>query len=744
MNFASPEKVQQTIRAGDEVAWVQGANRTKINNQANCFPPLDPDDAEKLGLKINFNTGEMMRLLAHARLQYMSAFWSQLHLFKVTVPLAPAQYRSEWEATITQELNRIIRSSLSYFELHRSRWAAVSCHGIGPQVWYKPDYWRPDYVAIGDLRLPTDTTTDFENLGWFAVRHAYTPFELIQAVFSRQRKNGWNKKSIMHILKNYKELNTEIAGQRYDWETQPEKLAELIKQDGGFYSGDAMPSIPLWHFYFEDSTDPNKSEWFMRVVPDQASVAGNPPDEFLWERDEPIAKERSQIMHCQLGDLNNDAPFKIASTRSLGFALMEPCFYQNLTDCRFMQHVHDNFNIWINVTDPADRSRPLVQEFGNFGVVRPGINIVPQTQRHQIQPDLVEMVQSRMKQLQQEASASYTQQVDTGTKKEQTAFETRVKLQQINALMGGLLMTAFIYAGHEYREICRRFCLARTDDPDILQFKKAMQKAKVPAAWLQSHLWEVEPVTPLGMGNPTMATAEAQELMQNRAAYGPEAQQEILHEFTLVTTNDPRKAQRWAPLGKNKPLTEGSKWAMAIFGTLMQGTPLPPPEGLNPIDQIETLLPLLAGVVVRLEKRDNMATSDEAAGMGTVAQYIQTCIQQLAQDKQEAARAKQYADALKNLTNQMKGLAQRGAEHRQQTNGGPNPVDQAKISSLMMTSMAKIKAKDVADQQRLQHREQAFTREQRRKDAEAWHEMGRDAVVQSAKLSNGSMRSMEE
>ena len=364
---------------------------------------------------------------------------------------------------------------------------------------------------------------------------------------------------------------------------------------------------------------------------------------------------------------------------------------------------------------------------------------MPQAERHQIDAGLVEMAMAQLKQLQQEASASYTQQTDTGTRKEQTAFETSVKIQQVNAMMSGLLMTAFIYETQSYREICRRFCLQKSIDPDIIEFQEWAKRMKIPRAWLDAKLWEVEPVTPLGMGNPAMAQAEAQQLMGWRGAYPPEAQNEILHEATLVVTGDARKAARWAPLGKGQGVTDAQRDAQAMFGTLMQGVPVPPKQGFSPIEQIETLLPLLAGVVVRCTKRDNTATPDEAAGMGAVMQYIGQLIGQLASDPEQKQRVKQYSDGLGQLANQIKGLAQRGAEKAQSQNGGGNPELAAKMQATVITAKTKAAIAAQKAQQTARHKEKGFVAQQRREDAATFARIQRESAAQ-----NGRMKSEEE
>jgi len=743
-NFSTVPRVQQTIRAGDEVEFTRGSNRVRINNAANCVPPLPPEEAKMLNIKINVNWGELMILLSHARRQYMTAFWSQQYFFKVTIPQAPKETKSEWGAFVTETINNIMRGSLDYFEVHRNKWAAVVCHGVGPTVWRKRDCWLPDFLAIEDLRIATDTILSFKNLGWYGERHIYTPGELVDDAFNNKKKNPWDLKGVANILKNYKEVNYDYAPNHYDWETSPEKLAELVKQDGGYYASDAMPGIPLWHFYFKDETEEDNKGWFLRIVPEEATVRGTPEnDKFLWTSECAVAPTWNQLLHCQYGDLSNKAPFEYHSVRSLGFALLEPTFYTNLTRCRMLQHLNDNFDVWLRITDPAEKARQQMQEFGNYKVLKSGVSVVPQTERHQVEPELIDMAMAQLKQLQQEASSTYTQQTDTGTRKEQTAFETSVKMQQVNAMLGGLLMTAFIYESHSYKEICRRFCLKKTTDPDILKFQKRWDEMNIPRKWMNVDLWDIEPVTPLGMGNPAMAQAEAQQLMGVRGAFPPEAQQEILHEFTQTVTGDYRKAARWAPLGKGKGVTDSQRDAQAMFGTLMQGVPVPPKEGYSAIEEIETLLPLMAGVIVRIEKRDNVGTQDEVMGLSTVAQYIGEWIQQLATDPQQNEKVKEYSDDLNKLMQQVKGLAQIGQQKQQAQNGGGQNAELAtKLQGKLILDKAKAASTVMKAKQQQQHKERAFVGEQRRQDAKTFADIQRQGVETAAK--SRRMKSQEE
>ena len=742
-NWSTAQKCLSTIRAGDTVEWYRGENRRKINNNANCFPPLDPDTAKSIGLKINVNWGEMMDLLAQARRQYMLAFWSNQHFFKVTFPMAPQEVQSEWGAFVTETINRPMKNSLEYFELHRSKWAAVACHGIGPQTWYKSDHWLPDFLAIADLRIATDTTCDFKNLSWWAVRKSYTVMELVDTVFDGKPKNKWNRKAIAKILKSYWNLNFQDATLNYDWETNPEKMADIVKQNGGFYGSDASPSITLWRFFFEDFDKSGNKRIFLRVVPDNASMRESGEEVFLWESDSPVSDSRKNLMHCQFGDLNNDSPFMYHSVRSLGFALMEPTYYTNITRCRLLQHIHDNFNVWLRITDPAEKARAQMQQFSNYSVLKSGVGVVPQTERHQIDPQLFDRGMNELKQIQQSASSSYTQRTDTGTQKEQTAFETRVKLEQVNSMMSGLLLNAFMYEKHAYMEIMRRFCLKKTTDPDIILFQKRWDQMKIPRKWMNVELMDIEPVTPLGMGNPTMAATEAAQLMENRGAYEPEAQQDILHEYTLVTTQDWRKAKKWAPIGQKKGPGSAQKFAEADFNILMRGIPAQIMEGENPLGQIETMLGLLAGEITAVMQSGGVGDAREIIGLKAVNQHIGQLLQIVSQDEANKARVTQYAKALGKLMNEVKGMEQRLAQAQKKQGQNGDDGEHAKNAAILATTQAKLHAKAMTDKQKLKQKEESFVSEQRRKDAGAFAEIQRLGVKNKMQAMNGHKKPTE-
>lgn len=719
MNFSTRQKVLDTIAAGDQVSRIRSENRANVNKSANGAPPLTDAEAKRLKIKINVEWGELARLLQQARRQYEEAILSPSNYFRVRIHKAPEDKRTLWEETISCYLNRPMKRSDDYTSVKEDQILSLVAHGIGPQAWHSKESWCPETVAIEDLRVATDTQVSLKNLEWFALRWQPTSGELARKVFGPDAVEHWKKPAIQQILRYMEELN--YATYDYNWIDHPEKMWELYKQNLGYYLSDAAPTIALWNFYFRNTDDPGKSFWKKVVVPDvnlgtTASLAG---DEFLYDAgDEACAQNLSELLHIQFGDLNNKSPRLYHSVRSLGFKLLEPCYWMNIARCRGLQHFMENCNVWFRVQDPAGRARAQKIELFDKAIIEEGVSIVPQNERHQINDRFMESIMAQLRQLMAEESTAYTQQIDTGTQKEQTYGEALIKAQRSNAEMASLLSRWFRKEVSAYREICRRFCLSNSSDPDVIEFHKECKAAGIPRQWLNVELWDIEPEVPMGAGHPAMRVSEAQLLLAIRAMLDPTAQQESLHMYVEAVTNNPKVAERLAPLGKLRGLTTGAEWAVTIFPSLMEAVPVPKKEGVSQIDLIQTLIGMMAAKVILL-KQPGFASVPAFAGLAYANQYTSELIQKLAEDANQKEVAATLGDELANLMNEIKAAAQQFAESQQQQqdgNGKADPADLAKAQAIIFQAQTKAKAKGISDAQKLTHKDVASTADERRKD----------------------------
>lgn len=730
--YKTPADVLAAITATDDTARIRGENRVKINNMANGVPPLSESEAKQLGVRINVEWGEMATLFAHARRQYESALFGTQYFFRVDLPNAPEEKRQEWSMYLTQQINRPLKKNAPYDHLKRSQISQLVAHGIGPQTWSDADDPIPDLIALEDLRIATDTETSFRNLEWFAVRRNYTVAELTRKVFGKNSVAGWNKPAIQKLLKSYKD---KVVGEvPYDWESAPEKMAELIKQNSGLYASDALPVIELWDFYHE-----NDGKWFLLVVPGSATVNGLESKDFLYQSTKPVAEKLEHLLHCQFGDLSTKAPFLFWSVRSLGSLLIEPCFFLNLTRCRLLQHVHEDMNVWYRVVDPTGRARATKIDLFNMAVLPEGVGVVPKTERHQVNGQLVMEVMANITQLKNEAAVTYTQQLDTGTQKEQTATETMANVHRVNAMMEGLLNRFFRSESYAYHEIARRFCKRNSSNDDVRKFQQRCIQYGIPPAFLDVDQWDIEPETPMGNGNPTMAMAKANQLLQMRPMYDPTAQQEILHQATVVFAG-PKQAARWVPIDKRRGVTDAQQAAEYAFGTLMEGVQVQLREGLSMLEQVETLLGLMAGKIASIEQRGNMAEWSEVTGLKTVAQYIVGLLQTMGQDAAQKERVKAYSDALGKLINTVKGFEQRLMEQQQQGNGQMDPQAMVKVQASALNAKIKAQAKEESEAQKRRHAEIQFQAEEERRNIETMADIRREGMKAHAEVKNQAMR----
>lgn len=716
MRFKDASSILDVIQNCDDVERDRGTNRAKINDLFNGGLLIDPREAKKLGLEINANLGEAAVIAQHGRRQYNQAFNSRSRYFRVSIPDAPDEKGPKWSAFITNKINRYLKKSRSYRYLQRHQWASVLLHGPAPKVWFGKEKLLPKFVALEDFRVATDTECSLENLYWFGVRRYWTEGELSRAVFGENADRRWKKDAVKPILLEYHDKQTYQVD--YDWSTQPEKMAELVKQNGGYYCSDRVPVIPIWHFYYFDD-DAKKPGWRLVLVPDENTLGGTSARQMLYDSRTPVADDLGNILHVQFGDLNNKAPFLYHSVRSLGFLLMEPIFHSNLLQCRFMQHIHEHMNIWLRSTDPAGRAKAQLVNLYNKAFLPEGLSIVPQAERHQIDVGLFEQGLAITKQLKNEASVSYTQDSE-GRSEDETATAVMARVNQVNAMMGGLIALAAEEEQFADAEICRRFCLKGSENPEARKFIQACKQFGIPSQFLDSEMWDVEREIPIGGGNPTMEMAKIQQLMAWREKFPPQAQQEILYEAAITITDDPRKAERWVPIDDAGGITAAQEHAELAFGALMQGVPVTAKNGFNPIDQVETLLGSLAGVITRIEKTGNMATPAEVFGLRNVEKYAAALIQQLAQDEQQKPIAKQMADTLGKLMNTVKGFEQRLSQNNGNGNGD------GKQQAALLQAATKIKISEAKSQQQQRHKEQAFQLDQRRKDAEALAQISRD------------------
>jgi len=185
-------------------------------------------------------------------------------------------------------------------------------------------------------------------------------------------------------------------------------------------------------------------------------------------------------------------------------------------------------------------------------------------------------------------------------------------------------------------------------------------------------------------------------------------------------------ARRWFKTSAKKVSTAASA-AAAAFPSLMMGMPYIVPEGLNPIEQIQTLLDLAVRYVVKIESTTKIPKPEELIGLQNAAQTIGKLIQGMQGDTGNEPKMKEFAKSLNTLNNEIKKLQQHlqmEMQKQQQQNGNGKiqqvmAETQAKIQGKASETQQKLKAKELADMQKRRHKDLGFVQDQQRQNLKA-------------------------
>lgn len=729
MKFNTADKVSEQIELMKTAETYRAPQRALLNSFFNGEAPWTPKEAEQNRILINFNNKRGMELLLSARNQLTSAFRNRSQYFKVTLPGCKSELRQDWETSITLAINNVLTKSRPWYWTQEEVWGGVVLHGVSAKVWWDEEDWRPRFVGIQDILIPTDTSLSMENLQCFAVRRKMRPGALYDKTLGKGKEvnQGWKLDVVKRILNDYKDLNSNPNN--YDWQNNPEQMDEIIKQGSGlYYDTDKSPEIWMWDFFnYEDGQNAGMERgWHRRLILDKDCVVGRngtaqSPYQFVFDSNKPIASKLDEFIHWQFGDGNNVPPFKYHSIRSLAFLTYELVWTMNRLQCQFTQHVFEQLMTMLRINDPSDRARlDAVVLTPPFAIIPDGLQIVPAQERYKADTNMVSDLMAQYKENIQANSAGYTNQVDPAPDKERTKAEFLGVMAQTSALMAAVLSGAYMQEKFAYDEMGRRFTRKDSENFDVKHFQNECQLAGVPEEWVDSKRWNIEVERVMGGGNRSMALAEASELFNNREAFDAEGQQEIKHVYALTVTQNPAMAGRLAGVGKGPKVTDSIHDAEQSFGTLMLGVDMNVKEGLSHIQQVETLLRMMAQKVEQILASGGMGTPADVQGLSTVAKYIAKHLEAMGQDRKFKEQTKLYAANLAQLMNFVKAFKQRQdqaakAAAAKNGAGGVDPEAQAKAAAIMLQTQAKTKAGELSTMSKLQQKQAAFEQKQAHK-----------------------------
>jgi hypothetical protein len=753
----------------------RGRNRALIDSLANGAPPYTESEAERNKKAINVNDLTLTRISHDARMQLYKAFNTMGDYFRATTDMGASQKRMERSNIVTKEISRVMRRSNDYYECQRSKFALTILHGIGPSTWEDQDKWCPLDVEIADVLIPGGTRLTMRNLPFFAVWRGYTANELHRltrmARRDPSRNPGWNLPVVDRAI-GWADRETAKLYGGGNWSDYwvPEKMVDRLKSDGGIYGGDRAATISCWDFYFWD--DAKKREgWRRRVIFDASGGPGawngpqsygevnqipgknligdgekqeNKSDFLFSSGNRVVADKWNQILHFQFADLSAKAPFYYHTVRGLGFMLYAICHVQNRSNCSFWEAVFEQLMNYLRVNSGDDAERALKIELIDRGIIDESVHFLRPEERWQPNAELVGLGMSKIRQIINENSSGFIQNRDMSYDRvEKTKFQIMAEVQAMQTMLSSGLQQCYRYQTDEDREIFRRFMKKDSTDPGVLEFRGRCLRRGIPERMLNPEAWDIQPERIMGGGNRTLELAAAQQLMEWRAAYGPQAQQRILKKSTLAVLEDAAETELLVPA---EPTISMTRYDTSVaFGSLMMGTVIPKwPESANQLEVTETLIGQLGNSVQAAVKTGGMVSMDKYRGYQNVLVHIGNLMEEIGKDEVIKERVKMLAELSGKIANQIKAFGQRLAEQMKAQGqeggdgGGEAKKDQAKVAGMIMQAQVKAKNTEESHAQRTAQRqvqsemesdraEREFQADQRREDARVQAEIQRDA-----------------
>lgn len=712
MKFDDAREVEQLcyqIRLAD---YPRGLNRSRIDDLFNGVPPFSEEEVEENQTAVNVNFLESTRLSHDARSQFNNAFLKPGAFFTLRTDMGPASKRAKNGTVVTRNINRYMKRSPDYFECFRSKFALDVMHGIGPSVWPDEEKWCPEPAGICDIGIPARTYLTMRNLPFFYIYRSYTAPELMRMTKGPKVDPGWNMDLVNAVLEWIDRETMQLIGSNWPEVWAPERAAERVKGDGGFYVGDQVPTVDAFDFYFY-SEEGKQSGWRRRIILDSwstpQSVGGSwrmtrrqgdifniDRDQFLYNgKARKFADKRENIVAFQFADLSAVAPFQYHSVRSMGFLLYAVCHLQNRLRCAFSEAVFENLLQMFRVKSMEDVQRALKLKLHNFSFVDDNLTPMPASERFQPNMPLVQLGLQENAALIQAHSSVYTQNQNMMQDRvEKTKFQVMAEVNAMTSLVSAGLNQAYQYQTFEYYEILRRFMRKNSSDMDVTSFRAACMRDGVPEKLLVPEYWDCEPERVMGAGNKTLEMTIAQQLMEWRPLFNPSAQNEILRDSVLAITDDPSRADRLVP--EQPHVSDSIHDSELAFGTLMQGNPVTPKPGLNNVEVAGTIIKLMGRKVKEIMRQGGVGTPADVRGLVITANYAGEFIKMLEQDEKSKGVVKKLNDDLGKVMNDVKAMMQRQQKMAQAAaqnggaRGGMDPKDAAKIQATLMTAQQKV------------------------------------------------------
>jgi hypothetical protein len=390
---------------------------------------------------------------------------------------------------------------------------------------------------------------------------------------------------------------------------------------------------------------------------------------------------------------------------------------------------------WFRISSGNDFNRIKKANFLQMGVIPQGIEFVKGNERFNPNPQFIELVLEKNRQLLSQHSSSYTRNAERNetNKTEKTATQVMAEVNSINTMVSGVMGLAYTFEAFKYREIARRFCIPNNPDPMVQRFRKScIVDAGIPPKYLDIDLWDIEPDRAMGAGNKTVQMAIVQYLNSIRQNLGPEAQRKVDHDGILIVTEDVAMAEDLAPIKGQQPMGRSAHDAELSTERLMRGLPFTPTPQMVYEDYVNVWMRDMGLILKQMQAVPQTVSMPQIMGLQNMATHISMFLQIMGQTPDGAQKARQYSKLLGEMMNVVKGFAQQLQQPPQGGNGagGPDPEAMSKLQGQAMLHQAKAANTRESHAEKTAQRQAQFELEQQRLDRKTEADIRRtDAVT---------------
>jgi hypothetical protein len=758
--------------------WTRGQRRALINRLFNGVAPYTDQEVEENHVSVNYNDLTAPRLHHEATSQFSSAILTPGRFFTASTDGGAKHKRGLYASVVMKEANAPLKDSIQYFEAIKDKVSSVVLHGIAPTVWENRHRVIPRAIGVEDALLPSNTLLGFENVPIIVLRRSFTRLELTQLTLGAKRDPGWN---MVMVRRCFEWLDKEMVTMQNTTNRElwsPEKWEERIKESGGFEGMDQVPTVDAFDIYgYVEGGKKSGSGWVRRIIldgyanpPGSTLRLGNKPEnpsrrtdmkdregkdlstpgdtDFLFTSGpKPVADSWQHIVGFQFADLSAISPHRYHSVRSLGWMLYATCHLKNRLRCKIYDAGFEALMQYFKVNSMDDVQRALKLELANMGFIDDTIKPVPAAERWQPNAGLIELVDQIGERTISENSRAWTQDVGQGPKgtTEKTKFQVMAEVQAANALVSAGLAQFYAYMKFEYREMFRRLMIPNSPDPIARAFRNNCLHQGLPEKLLVYQAWDIQAERMMGAGNQTLEMVIAQGLQEIRQHLDPDPQREADRIYVQALTHQPYLVEMLVP--EKREVSDSIHDAEQTFGTLIQGIPCQPRSGLNAVEVAGATIKMMEAKVKMIQQSGGVGTPQDVLGLQTAARYAAAYIQQMGQDESQKGPAKQLADMLGKVMNEVKAFAQRqqeAAQKAQQGNGGLDPKDKAKIAGMMIQAQTKAKLAEKSHAARTAQKQIQFEQGLRQKQIQHAADIQGKDLETAAEIRRGNLRLFNE